>query len=223
MIPKLSLLTPLMAACAVAAWCVVLGRRDLPSRPGYAPVAWLLTWFTASNLSRAAIQTWILDPGRQAIGPDAPFVGADRFWFFVEVTVRTAWPFAILSTAFVVFLRRAPWVPLLAWAAVSSALCWLYPEVRRIEQARIEAWVSLACWSGTVLTGWLGHFRKRISIEECYTSMAFVVAAHAAVILVVKFGSVAEFDWMIARVVQGTIYAGLLAYQVWILGEPRTS
>jgi hypothetical protein len=223
MIPKLSLLTPLMAACAVAAWCVVLGRKGLRPRPEYRPVAWLLTWFTVSNLSRAAIQFWILDPGRNAIGADVPFVDTDRFWFFVEVTVRTAWPFAILATGLVVFLRRSPWAAVVPWAIASAALCWLYPEVRRVEQARVEAWISLVCWTCTVLAGWVGHFRQRISIEWCYAPMVFVLAAHAAVISVVKFGSIAELDWLIARVVQGTVYAGLLAYQLWILGEQRTS
>ena len=223
MIPKLSLLTPLMAACAVAAWCVVLGRKGLRPRPEYQPIAWLLTWFTASNLSRAAIQTWILDPARERIGPDAAFVGADRFWYFVEVAVRTAWPFAIVTAAFVVFLRRAPWAPIAAWFAASALQCCLYPEVRRELQGRIEAWVSLGCLLVTTIAGWLGHFRRRASIECCYGPMVFVFAAHVAVVMVVKFASVAELEWAIARIVQGTVYAGLLAYQVWILGESQTS
>lgn len=211
-----------MAACAVAAWCVVLGRRGLNGRPGYKTIAWLLTWFTASNLLRAFVQVQILDPARAAIGPDAPYSWPVRGWYLFELAMRTAWPFAILATALVVLLRRGPWPAALGWAFSATALCVAYPALRRVPQAQLEGWIALGCWTLTVLAGWYGHFRHRMSREECYAPLVFIVAAQAAVILVVKFGSYPEQDWMIARVLQGTAYAGLLAYQLWILGE-RTS
>jgi hypothetical protein len=219
----ISLLTLVFAACAVVAWCIVLGWRGRGGDVGYAPIAVLLTWLTASNMLRAAMQLMVLRPARAILGPDLPYDGPSRLIYFAELSIRNAWPFALLGAALLVFLGRTPWIALLGWIAASVALCWLYPELRREPQARVEAWIAAACWAATIAVGWWGHFVKRSDRPPCYIPMALMLAAQASVTLVVRFGSYPQDDWTIARIVQGTVYAGLLAYQVWILEEQQTS
>lgn len=215
---RITLLSPLMAACAVAAWCVVLKRRAL-----YAPAALLLTWLAASNVIRVLVQAFALAPARAALGMDPPYPWPVRGWYFVELALRLSIPFAILAAALFVFLRRSPWPAALGWVAASAYLCAMYPELRREPQARVEAWIGLACWTTSVIAGWLGHFRRRVDIRECYVPMALVLSVHAAVLFVVQFGGHSQRDWDPARVVQGTVFAALLLYQLWILGLGRRS
>lgn len=218
MLDRITLLTPLIAACAVAAWCVVLGRRAL-----YAPVAILLTWFTATSVARVSVQAAMLVPARAALGADPPYPWPVRGWYFVELALRASIPFSILGAALYVFLRRRPWIAAIGWALAAAYLCAMYPELRRESQARAEAWIGLACWATSVIAGWLGHFRRRVDIRECYVPMALVLSVHAAVLFVVQFGGYAQRDWGPSRIVQGTVFAALLVYQLWILGLGRRS
>jgi hypothetical protein len=211
-------LSPLMAACAVAAWCVVVSRRPL-----YATVAALLTWLAAGNLIRLLVQYLMLAPAHASLGEEPPYPWPVRGWYFVELAVRASVPFAILAAALVVFLRRRPWLAALGWAAASVYLCAMYPELRRESQARAEAWIGLGCWTTSVFAGWQGHFRRRVDIRECYVPMALVLSVHVAVLLVVQFGGDPQRDWDPARVVQGTVFAALLLYQLWILGWEKRS
>lgn len=211
-------MSPLIAACAVTAWCVVIARRSL-----YTPVAVLLTWFTASNLIRVLVQHFMLVPARAALGAEPPYPWPMRGWYFVELAMRTAAPFAVIAAALFVFLRRSPWPAVVGWVAASAYLCAMYPELRRVPQARAEAWIGLACWTTSVGAGWLGHFRRRVDIRECYVPMALVLATDAAILFVVQFGRYPERDWGPARVAQGTVFAALLLYQLWILGWERRS
>lgn len=215
---RITLLSPLIAACAVAAWCVVVRRRSL-----YTPAALLLTWFAASNLIRVLVQHFMLAPVRVALGDEPPYPWPVRGWYFVELATRTAWPFATLGAALFIFVRRSPWPALVGWVAASAYLCAMYPELRRKPQANAEAWIWFACWAVSVLAGWLGHFRRRVDIRECYVPMALVLSVNAAILFVVQFGGYPERDWGPARIVQGTVFAALLLYQLWILGWERRS
>ena len=218
MLDRITLLSPLIAACAVAAWCVVLRWRSL-----YTPVAVLLTWFAASSVVRVAAQAYVLAPARAALGSEPPYPWPVRGWYFIELALRASIPLSILGAALFVFLRRSPWPAALGWVAASAYLCAMYPELRREPQARVEAWIGLGCWTASVLAGWLGHFRRRVDIRECYVPMALVLSVHASVLFVVQFGGYAQRDWGPSRVVQGTVFAALLLYQLWILGLGRRS
>jgi hypothetical protein len=218
-----SLLTPLFGACAVLAWLIVIGSKSRRPSNGYIPIATLLTWLTASNLMRALIQVFVLREVRAILGPDAPYDGPLRLLYFVEIAVRAAWPFALLGASMLVFLGRRPWISIVGWVAATAILCWLYPEIRRQPQARIEAYVALACWAASALAAWWGHFMRRTDRPSCYVPMSMMLGAQLSVTLVVRFGSYPQDDWTIARVVQGTVYVGLLGYQAWILGERQTS
>lgn len=205
----ISLLTPLVAACATTAWITVVYRR----LPSYAPIAYLLTWWTAYTLARAANRIAILAPARAAIGPDAPYSGATLLGYCVEIALRLSWPFAILATCIVVFLRRGAWWVAVPWLTCATALSLAYPALRRRPQSLIEAGIASACWIASVWCVWKGHRRLRIDPPECYVPTALILGAQLAVILVVQWSGQQETEWSIARAVQGVVYAALLLYQ----------
>lgn len=180
-------------------------------------------WLTASNLIRIPVQRFVLNPARVALGAEPPYPWPMRGWYFVELATRIAAPFAVTAAALFIFVRRSPWPVALGWVAASAYLCAMYPELRRAPQAWVEAWIGLACWVVSVGAGWLGHFRRRVDIRECYVPMALILAADAAILFVVQFGRYPQRDWGPSRFVQGTIFAALLLYQLWILGRAQRS
>lgn len=214
---SISVLTPIVAACAVLAWCLVL-KRNLY---GYITIGTLLTWWTAHVLVRAANQIAILVPTRDRIGPDAPYEGAARLAYYIELSLRLSWPFAILAACLAMFLRRRPWWVVPLWALFAGAFCFFYPELRRRPQSYVETAVAASCWIASVWCVWKGHRRLRIDLPECYMPTALILGAQLAVILVVQFAGQQQNDWSIARAIQSFAYGGLLLYLAAKLWRPE--
>ncbi|MGK3995080.1 hypothetical protein [Sorangium sp. So ce1024] len=212
-VAPLSALTPILAACAVSAWALARGWRGRPRWPFYRPVALLLSWALATALSRGAIQHWILNPARAAIGEEAPYSGGARAWYLVELAVRLSWPFAILAATLAVFRRRRPWWLVGAWAVTAAALCWSYPEVRRELQWHIEAGVASACWTGSAWAVWRWYAGDESAPVAAHTTMMLVLAAQLSVIAVTLWSGAPAEHWTSARVTHGVMYAAVLAYQ----------
>lgn len=210
-VAPLSLLTPLLVACAALAWAITLGWRRRPCWPFYMPVALLLTWACVTALARAALQHWILNPTRAAIGDDPPYEGTARLAYFGELAIRTTWPFAILAAAFAVFLRRRAWWTLPAWALTVGGLCAAYPDLGRTPQAWVEAGVAAVC---LVVSGWAFKRGKDIDPVPSHEAMVLIMAAQLGVIVAVHSSGEPHLFWDIARLVQGGMYAWLLWYQV---------
>lgn len=211
----LSLLTPFIAACTVVAWFIVK-RRSLY---GFAPIAVLLTWWTVYTLARAANRWAILAPTRERIG-DAPYEGAALGAYYLEISLRLSWPFAILAACVAIYLgRRVGWIAAL-WSLAAVAMCWAYPELRRRPQALVEAGVASACWVASVGAYVYGHRRLRVDPPECYVPTAIILGAQLAVIAIVQWGGHQDTEWPIARGIQGVMYSMLLSYQAVMVWKP---
>ena len=186
-VAPLSPLTLILAACVVLAWAIAQGWRARVRWPFYRPVALLLSWTLATWLARGAIQHWLLQPARGAIGDELPYAGAARLAYFGELALRVSWPFAVVAAALAVFLRRRAWWVLPAWVVVAGALCWAYPELRRRPQALVEAGITTACWLAGAWAMWRSYFRECIDPVASHGGMTWVLAVQLSVAVVVGF------------------------------------
>lgn len=211
----LSLLFPLVFACAALAWGVVKRRRAL----GYTPLAALLTWWVAYTLVRAVNRWAILAPTRERIG-DAPYEGAALGSYYIELALRLSWPFAILAACIVIFLARRAWWTAVAWVVAAVGLCWAYPDLRRRPQSLVEACIASACWVAAVGCAVYGHRKLRVDPPECYVPIAIILGAQLAVIAIVQWGGHQDTEWSIARGIQGAMYSILLTYQAVMVWKP---
>ncbi len=214
-VAPLSPLTPLLAACVVAAWAITRGWWARVRWPFYRPVALLLTWTLATWLARGALQAWVLSPVREAIGEEAPYEGVARLAYFAEVALRVSWPFAVLAASLAVYMRRRPWWLALAWVAAATALCWAYPELRRRPQALVEAGVTTACWAASAWAMWRSYRVEDIDPVASHGGMTWILGSQLSVALVVQWFGNPYVDWPLARIMQGAGYVGLLCYQAW--------
>lgn len=210
-VSPLSPLTAVLVACAAVAWSITRGWRRRAHWPFYRPVALLLSWACVTALARAALQHWVLNQEREAIGQEAPYEGTARLAYFGELTLRTSWPFAILAAAFAVFLRRRAWWTLPAWLVTAAGLCAAYPELGRKPQAWAEAGIAAVCLAASA---WAFRRGKDIDPVPSHEAMVLIMAAQLAVIAGIQSSGEPHLFWSIARIVHGGIYAWLLWYQV---------
>lgn len=212
-VAPLSTVTFILAACAASAWALTRGWFGRPRWPFYRPVALLLSWALATSCTRGAIQAWVLQPARAAIGPDAPYAGAERVAYLAELAIRLSWPFALLAAALVVFRRRRPWWLVGAWAVAAAGLCWSYPEVRRELQWRLEAGVASLCWTGSAWTIWRWYSGDESAPVAAHTAMMLILAAQLSVLVLILWSGNPVEHWTGARITHGVMYASVLAYQ----------
>lgn len=210
---QISYLTPIVVSCCALAWARRFGVAGVTPLRSYAPVAVLLSWWLLYTAARATLWHLSLGPGRDAIGPDAPYSGDALLVYYAEIALRLSWPFAILATCIVVFLRRRAWWVAAPWIASAVALALAYPALRRRPQSLVEAGIASACWLASVWCIWKGHRKLRIDPPECYVPVALILGAQLGVILVVQWSGRQDTEWSIARAVQGVVYATLLGYQ----------
>ncbi|WP_438029038.1 hypothetical protein [Sorangium sp. So ce233] len=212
-VAPLSPLTIILAACVGLAWALTRGGRGRPRWPFYRPVALLLTWTLATWLARGALQAWILQPTRAALGPELPYDGPARIAYFGELALRISWHFALLAAAVAVFLRRRAWWAAAAWVAVSAVLCWAYPGIRGENQARVEAIIGTIALLGSGWAMWRGY-RAAVLPVPSHGAMGWILATHLAIVVAVEWGQNPRADWSAARLVTGVGFLGLLQYQV---------
>ncbi|WP_437310016.1 hypothetical protein [Sorangium sp. So ce388] len=214
-VAPLSPLTPILAACVALAWAITRGWWARVRWPFYRPVALLLSWTLATWLARGALQAWVLQPARRAIGEEAPYTGLVLVAYLAEVALRTSWPFVVLAASMAVFLRRRPWWVLPAWAVFAAVLCAAYPELRRGPQALVEAGATTACWLVSAWAMWRAYRVEDIDPVASHGGVTWVLAAQLSVAVVVQWFGSPYADWTIARIAQGGGYLGLLSYQAW--------
>ncbi len=210
-VAPLSPLTPILIACAAVAWAITRGWRRRARWPFYRPVALLLSWACVTALARAALQHWVLNPTREAIGKDQPYEGTARLAYFGELALRHSWPFAILAAAVAVFLRRRAWWALPAWGLSAAGLCAAYPDLGREPQAWVEAGVAAAC---LIASAWAFRHGKHVDPVPSHEAMVLIMAAQLAVVVGVQSSGEPHVFWDIARILHGAMYSWLLLYQV---------
>jgi hypothetical protein len=136
-----------VAQLVLHAAVVVLAARLARRRREHRPVAIFVAVTLAADLARWGIIfvcPWIQHPG--------PFGGLPRLIFHIDQALFLSWPLGIMATAWVVFLRGGPWVPLAAGAVAWAALAAGYPTVR----GDVLAGAYTAIWAVCALTSLAG-------------------------------------------------------------------
>lgn len=193
------ILRPLAAVLAV----IVAGRRR-----EHIPVAFFLCAIVVADLLHWWINTDLL-----ASAP-RPYTGWNRVLFHVTEALFISWSFGSLAVAWLVFLRRRPVVPVIAYVLALAVLTIGYPwpfrqQVLGVAQAVIHAVTVLASLACAAV--WVRRGPARPYIE------------HASVLLIAVVGlgifwgpyfprSFEPFDaWPLAQLTDITLYIFLVA------------
>lgn len=215
-------MTPLLAVAATLAWALALGWRRRPVWPHYRPVAWLLTWGTASSLLRAAVQAWMLRPARAELGAGVPYAGGARAAFHLEQALFLSWPAALLGGALAVYasptdsrgLARRAWHAGAFWLVCSAGVAAAYPALAHQPLAYAYASIWSAAWAGCAWRGAVSWLRGDVWISH-HIAVGFLMGGTLAAIAVVLWGGAPERDWGYARFGIGLSVLALVCYQTY--------
>jgi hypothetical protein len=213
----LSILTPIVAACAVTAWILVRRRW-----PAYRPVALALTCVVGADLLRAALQEMVLRPARASLG-DAPYQWPVAGAYHLEQALQLSLPLTLVLAATAVFARRPAWVAVIgAWGALSAGFAVAYPWLRLERRDTAHAMVHTGA---LLLIAALGarslreYWHRVEHWRAWHWAIGYLLAIEVGVAVSVTWWDAPGLHWEIARRIQQVAYAGLLAYQCWRLSR----
>jgi hypothetical protein len=168
-------------------------------------VAWAVWARRRSHLAFAAYATWMVAMDVVRIGLSAkrknlshPLHGVARAAFHAEQAIVVSWSLFFLACCLHYFVRRAAWLPIALWLAISIALVVAYPSGARsfavLYTTRIYYVVTVLSWAVILF----GVVSRTARIELAHV-MLMIYAAIDVVVAAVPLARAEMANWPIVR------------------------
>ena len=201
-----------------AALAVVCARKHSEHRP----VAAFLAGAVATDLTRLALQEWIIRPAREALlaagiePATVPLTGWPRVAFHLDSALFLSWFAALAALSLWVFLRRRPWPVAIVHGLAVTALVLSYPTIRydTLLQFYLAAQLATLTVGLGALGPWLGRASPRL--PQVVTSCILMVDLAGIVAGPWRFGLFGA-AWSFAQVMYSALYAVLIVVQTGAL------
>lgn len=203
---------------AAAALAVVCAWKHAEHRP----VAAFLAGTVAADVTRIALQRWMIHPALEALRAagvepaTVPLTGWPRVAFHLDSALFLSWFAALAALSLWIFLRRRPWPVAFLYGLAVTALVLGYPTIRQDTLRQFYLAAQLATL--TIGLGALGHWLGRTSprLPQVVTSCILVVDLAGIVAGPWRFGLFGA-AWSFAQVMYSALYAVLIVVQTGAL------
>lgn len=202
------LLLSVLLHILAAGMAITIARR----RADYRPVAALLVGTALANL---ALFGFILGGAPTSV-PAEPLTGMARLAGHTRQALYLLWPFGLVATFLVVFLKRRPWPVAAAYGVFLATLVFGYPTIRGdlLRQAYLAAEIASVLLSLGILIQW-GWRRESPTLVHLAAMM--LLFGEAGVLYGAWQGDIFGAGWDMGPVMYSTVYAVLCAVQGVVL------